>query len=203
MKYPGIESSQLEFKEKMPKHDQIAKTVIGLCNAVGGSIIIGVKDDGTMVGMEEEEAHKAMEYLDKMIYEVCTPPIIPLIYQQRIDGAVLLVIEVSTGVNKPYYKSSQGLADGVYVRLGRSTLKANADMIEELKWQSRGLSHDELPVYKANIKNLSKKRIEAFLANRRNEKKARATENIMLSYDLLTKEHKQLHPHCRRHFTFL
>lgn len=39
----------------------------------------------------------------------------------------VLCIEVSKGMNKPYYLRSEGLENGVYIRVGRHTLRANAD----------------------------------------------------------------------------
>lgn len=38
------ESIRLEFKERFPKGDQVAKTVIAFANGAGGKIIFGVKD---------------------------------------------------------------------------------------------------------------------------------------------------------------
>ncbi len=189
MKYSGSESSRLEFKEKIPASSKIIKTVIGFCNAKGGKLVIGVKDDGTIVGISEEEAHEALERLDHLIYETSTPPILPLIYQQRIDSKVLLIIEVSSGTNKPYYQKSLGLSEGTFVRLGRSTVKANADIIEELKWQSRGIAYDQLPIYHATIDDLDTAKIEYFLNHRRNGVHSPITEEALLSYEIIKKEH--------------
>ena len=189
MRYLGCESSRLEFKEMIPASSKIVKTVIGFCNSKGGKLVIGVKDDGTIVGISEEEAHQAMEQLDHLIYEASTPPILPLIYQQRIDSKVLLIIEVSSGTNKPYYQKSQGLSEGTFIRLGRSTCKANADIIEELKWQSRGISYDQLPIYHTTIEDLNIIKIEYFLNHRRNGINSPITEEVLLSYEIIKREH--------------
>ncbi len=117
MKYSGQESSRLEFKSIIPASAKIIKAVIGFCNAKGGKLVIGVKNDGTIEGISEDDAHQAMEWLDHAIYEACTPPILPLIYQQRINGKVLLIIEVSSGTNKPYYQKSLGLSEGTFIEL--------------------------------------------------------------------------------------
>lgn len=189
VKYSGCESSRLEFKEMIPSSSKIVKTVVGFCNSKGGKLIIGVKDDGTIVGIPEEEVHQAMEHLDHLIYEGYTPPILPLIYQQRIDSKVLLIIEVSSGTNKPYYQKSQGLSEGTFIRLGRSTVKANAELIEELKWQSRGISYDQLPLYHSTIEDLDITKIEYFLNHRRNGVSSPITEDALLSYEIIKKEH--------------
>lgn len=189
MKYLGQESSRLEFKSIIPASAKIIKTVIGFCNAKGGKLVIGVKNDGTLEGISEEDAHQAMEWLDHAIYEACTPPILPLIYQQRIDNKVLLIIEVSSGTNKPYYQKSLGLSEGTFIRLGRSTVKADADIIEELKWQSRGISFDQLPLYHTAVEDLDSTKIQYFLDRRRNGITSQLTEDVLRSYEIIKKEH--------------
>jgi len=189
MKYAGQESSKLEFKSIIPASSKIIKMVIGFCNAKGGKLVIGVKNDGTIEGIPEDEIHQVMEWLDHAIYEGCTPPILPLIYQQRVDGKVLLIIEVSSGTNKPYYQKSLGLSQGTYIRLGRSIVKADADIIEELKWQSRGISYDQLPLYHTTIEDLDSAKIQYFLNHRRHGITSPLTEDVLLSYEIIKKEH--------------
>lgn len=189
MKYQGQESAKLEFKAALPASDKIIRTVIGFSNAKGGKLVIGVTNEGIIEGVLEEEAHQAMEWLDHAIYEACTPPILPLIYQQRIDSKVLLVIEVSPGTNKPYYQKSLGLSEGAFIRLGRSTVKADANIIEELKWQSRGISYDQLPLYHSTVDDLDHAKIQFFLDHRRSGVASPLTDTILRSYEMIKKEH--------------
>lgn len=190
MKYPDEESSTLEFKRSLPENNQILKTVVGFCNQNGGRIIVGVDDDGTIKGLDDQEVQNALEYLDKHIYEETSPPIIPLIYAQTIGEKTLLIIEVSAGMNKPYYIRLKTLEKGAYVRLGRSTMPANADMIEELKWASRGRSYDLMPVYHSKIEDLDNVAIEHFFVTRRGSKKLpQAFNEALAAYHIITTAH--------------
>ena len=45
-----IESETIELKEKYT--DTITKEIVSFLNGAGGSIIIGVKDDGVVVGVD-------------------------------------------------------------------------------------------------------------------------------------------------------
>jgi ATP-dependent DNA helicase RecG len=193
MKYPEIESASLEFKQEMPQKDQIVKTVIGFCNQNGGKLIIGISDDGTILGIPTEDAASAIESLSKTIYDSSTPPILPLVYTQTIHDKTLLVIEVSSGTNKPYYRKSEGLENGTYIRLGPLTLKASADLIEELKWQARGKSYDMMPVYGSSEQDLDHEKIKAFITSRKTDKKARITHELLRSYYLIVQEHAHLY----------
>lgn len=194
MKYPGEESSRLEFKEVLPKSDQVINTMIAFCNMHGGKLIVGVDDAGRVKGLPEKEVQATMEWLNEAIYAASAPPIIPQVYQQYLGGVCLLVVEVSAGMQKPYYKKSLGLEKGTYIRLGRSTVKADMAMIEELKLQSRGKSFDQTPVYHTNVDDLDQDKIKQFFKERRNGAKATISEVSLLSYDILVEQHSHLYP---------
>jgi ATP-dependent DNA helicase RecG len=193
MKYPDVESSILELKRDLPKNDQIVKTIIGFSNQNGGKLIVGVADDGTIVGVPEKEAASAIEYLNHFIYTASTPPILPGVYTQTIEGKTLLIIEVSSGANKPYFRKQEGLEKGTYIRLGRSTVRATMDLIEELKWQSYGKFFDCMPIYRTNEDDLDYKKIEAFLEKRKDRDLRKITKDTLLSYYLITQEHMHVY----------
>jgi len=193
MKYPDSESSTLEFKKEIPQKDQIVKTIIGFCNQNGGKLIIGVADSGAIIGVSSEDAADAIESLSNAIYDASTPPILPLVYTQTIHDKTLLVIEVSSGTNKPYYRKSEGLEKGTYIRLGRITLKASADLIEELKWQARGKSYDMMPVYGSSESDLDEEKIKAFIHSRKTDRRAKISHELLKSYYLIIQEHAHLY----------
>lgn len=193
MKYPETESSTVEWKSTFPENDQIVKTVIGFCNRFGGRLIIGVANNGDVIGIDEDLAEEKLEHIDKMIYEASSPPIIPLVHTQRIGDKVILIIEVSAGMNKPYYIKSLGMEKGVFVRLGRSTMKANADMIEELKWSSRGLHFDLSILYHATADDLDRDTVTQFFSLRKGTKKS-AIEDLLFSFHVISEEHKRKYP---------
>ena len=193
MKFPDSESSTLELKQEMPKNDQIVKTVIGFCNQNGGKLVVGVTDKGNIIGIPSEEAADAIESLSKAIYDASTPPILPLVYTQTINDKTLLVIEVSSGTNKPYYRKSEGLEKGTYVRLGPITLRASADLIEELKWQARGKCYDMMPVYGSTENDMDQEKIKEFIRSRKTEKKAKISQELLRSYYLITQEYAHIY----------
>jgi ATP-dependent DNA helicase RecG len=194
MKYPEKESSTVEWKREIPKNDQIIKTIIGFCNHHGGKIVIGVTNTGNIVGIASKKIEKALENLEKMIYEACYPSIIPRIYTQRFGEKSILIIEVSSGMNKPYYRKSKGLDGGCYVRLGRSTMKATPDIIEELRWQANSIDFETLPNHRATKKDLDEKKIQFFLDHRKNDAKSIITDPVLRAYHLLVLEHSKFFP---------
>ncbi len=193
-RYPESESALLEFKREIPKNDQIIKTVIGFCNQKGGRLILGVADDRTVVGIPEEQISKLLESLDHAIYEACHPPIIPLISTQYFEDKIILIISVSSGMAKPYFRKAEGVEKGTYIRIGRSTVRATPPIIEELKWQSQRIDFEKLPIYNATLDSLDHKLIQQFLDERKNRGSAKVTRDVMRSYSLIVEEHSEDFP---------
>lgn len=194
IRHPEPESTLLEFKREVPKNDQIIKTIIGFCNQKGGRLIIGVADDRTIVGLSEDQINNLLESLNHSIYEACYPPIIPLVSTQLFGDKTVLIIAVSSGMSKPYFRKCEGLEKGTYIRVGRSTVRATAAMIEELKWQSHRIDFEKLPIYNASLDALDNQLIQNFLDGRKNQAFAKITQDVLRSYSLVAEEHSKLFP---------
>jgi ATP-dependent DNA helicase RecG len=194
LRYPESESSLLEFKRAVPKNEQVVKTIIGFCNQKGGKLIIGVENDRTITGLSETEINHLLESLDNAIFEACHPSIIPVISRQRFGDKSVVIIAVSSGMNKPYFRKSEGLEKGTYVRIGRSTVRANSAMIEELKWQAHRIDFEKLPVYQATLDAIDNSFVQKFLDSRKNHAVAMVSNDVLRSYGLVMQEHGELFP---------
>jgi ATP-dependent DNA helicase RecG len=194
MRYPEDESSTLEWKKEFPENEQILKTIIGFCNHHGGKIVVGVADSGEIVGISQGEIQKALESLDKAICEASHPPILPCIYARRFGDKSVLIIEVSAGMSKPYFRKSEGMDRGTYIRIGRNTTKATPEMIQELQWQSRGIDFEILPHYRSSKEDLDLEAFQTFLDTRKNHAEAKAGDAMLQAYHLLVSEHAKLVP---------
>ncbi len=194
MQYPETESNTLEFKRELPRNDQIIKTIIAFCNTHGGRLILGVTDTRHIIGLSDSTIEKTMEIIDQSIFDACSPHIIPRLYIQRFEDKSVLVIEVSEGMNKPYYRRSEGLEKGTYLRLGRHTILANQDIIQELKWRSSGIDFERLPISQATIEDLDTPSIENFLSHRKNAGIAQLNEQTLKSYGIITYDQSRKYP---------
>lgn len=138
------ESKTVEFKEKLPASDAVAKTVIAFSNTGGGRLIIGVTDQGEIMGLANNiDILELQDKVASIIYDRCYPNVIPDIYTTTIDNKVLLVIEVYRGNLLPYYLKKIGKNEGVYIRVGATNRKASVDNILELERQRMNLSYDQ------------------------------------------------------------
>lgn len=147
---------------------------------IRGKIIIGIEDDGTIIGINESKIDGMFKSLSQSIYKAVTPVIFPKVYTKRIDDKIVLIIEIAEGMSKPYYRASQGMENGTYIRMGKSTVKATAEIIQELQWRGKGVSWDETPVYGAARSDLDDDKMLAFLKGRKNGFKSDLTESYYL-----------------------
>lgn len=194
MRYPEFESSTLEFKREWKGHRQIVKAVIGFCNTYGGRLVIGVNDESSIAGLSESELEDAMESLYQSIFDASTPHIIPRLFVQHFEGRAVLYVEVSEGMNKPYYLRSEGVDKGTYIRLGRHTMRATSEIIQELKWQSSGIDYETMPVFKASVDDLDQKAILQFLTARKNHGEAKINDDTLKSYNIITYDSSRKYP---------
>lgn len=188
MHFPGTESSTLEFKEVLPNTNKLLQEAIAFANQYGGRIVIGVRDDGTIKGVDESHAEQLLEFINNTFYREITPPLMPLVFTRRFGDQVVLIIEVHEGTTKPYHLTSAGVKEGTFVRVGRSSVRATADTIQMLQWEARGKFSDEYPVYRASWKDIDDQKFRLFLKNRKIRGSTPDLRKIALSYRIITEE---------------
>lgn len=182
------ESKILEFKRELPKGIQIAKTLVAFANSSGGKLIIGVDDDRTIVGIQED-IFLLQDKISSIINDLCQPQLTAQVYIKNINNKELLIIEVARGGLVPYYIKTVGKKEGTYFRLGASNRLAAPDYIQQLELQHLNLSFDELPNLQYPLENLDIGAVEqAFkLANKQ------LTQEKMLNLKLVKKEYDELY----------
>lgn len=193
-RYPEPESSTLEFKRSLPKSDQITKTMIAFCNHHGGKLVVGVADDRTIIGLSDQEIDECLEWVEKAVYDASFPAIIPRVSTLRIEDKNVLILEVSSGMNKPYYRRTEGIDKGTYIRVGRNTVRATPEMIEELRWQSAGIHFETLPIYRATEADIDDTLIRNFLRKRKNDGETDPDLKTLKAYGLVASEHSHDYP---------
>lgn len=153
------ESRRLEFKEAWPKGDHIARTVVAFANGAGGKIVFGVKNEPReIIGISDDELFALEERAANHIFDHCTPTIIPDIYIQNVDGKPLLVVEIFSGSQKPYYLKNKGKHKGTYVRIGSVNRLASEETLISLERDKRKISYDGVIAYELTAKKINLKR---------------------------------------------
>ena len=109
------EGKTLEFKRDTSALKQIMRTIVAFANTAGGTIVIGLEDNGDVVGVNDPLLIE--EQLANCIADSIAPLIRPEIEILSTDGKSILCIRVSHWPG-PFYIKSEAEDKGVYIRLG-------------------------------------------------------------------------------------
>lgn len=137
-----IEDERTELKRELI--DEVKSEIIAFLNSDGGTIYVGVDDDGSIVGIKDDASKDKVDLkLGNWIQEAFFPKPSGLI-QYYFNSDDVLVINISKGINKPYYLREKGpKPSGVYIRVGKSKRKANDDEILRMIMESRSYSYED------------------------------------------------------------
>lgn len=141
--YPEKESKLIEFKEKLSSLSNIIKTCVAFANGAGGEVIIGVKDKTReIVGVSEKDENDFYESIPNKIFDTISPLIVPDFMEKNFGDKNVFIIKIHPGSKKPYYIKKDGLAKGVYIRVGPHNRKLPPEEIELLINTSKGVTYD-------------------------------------------------------------
>ncbi|MBQ9345142.1 MAG: putative DNA binding domain-containing protein [Kiritimatiellae bacterium] len=132
-----VESEHLEFKREYS--ETIRNTVVAFANGTGGTILVGVDDDGTTVGLKDVDGTGLR--ITNMMRHSIRPDVTLFTRCESIerDGKTILRVRVERGSGRPYYIAKKGLRpSGVYVRQGASSVPASDARIRELIRENYG-----------------------------------------------------------------
>ena len=135
------EDYDLEFKEIYI--EDINKEVIAFANAEGGTLFIGIKKDGTVIGVADPD--DTMLRVTINLNCSITPNIMPFVQirSEEMEGHTVVRIDVSTGTNRPYFLAKKGLRpEGVYIRRGSAKIPLSIDGIRKMIVDSYGESFE-------------------------------------------------------------
>jgi len=111
----------------------VLKTLAGFLNTSGGILTIGVSDDGTAVGIDQdgfENEDKMSLHLVNLIKDRMGPTVLQFIKSRfdDYDGHRVMVIECSSAKAPVYLKD--GDIERFYIRTGPSTTELSASQIQ-------------------------------------------------------------------------
>ena len=135
------ENHDTEYKQEYVS--SIGKEVVAFANSDGGTLYIGVCDDGSVCGVENPD--DTMLRVASSLRDTIAPDVMPFVSIKAIkmEEKDVVEIRVSTGTNRPYYLKEKGLKpSGVYLRKGSSSQPMTDDGIREMIIQNSGRSYE-------------------------------------------------------------
>lgn len=125
--------------------DDIKKEIIAFANCDGGTVYVGVADDGTVLGIEN--ADECALQISNMVRDAVKPDVTIFIHYETLDceGKAVVAVNIQRGTNRPYYLAKKGLRpEGVYVRQGYSSVPATDTAIRQMIKETDGDSFENM-----------------------------------------------------------
>lgn len=154
------EDSGLEFKrDDIPNHE-LAKEIVSFLNLNGGTVLLGVEDDGKISGTNRDN-------LDEWVAELCRtkidPPVIPFLSWARDTepGKHVLAVRVTLGPDKPYARVHNNRRI-CFIRVGSTCREASREELERMFQASGRLHYGLKPVPGASLEGLDRRRLRDY-----------------------------------------
>lgn len=160
----GGEDSFTDFKADQVNNKGLAKELCAFANMAGGRVLIGVEDDGSIVGAESWDEERVMNIARTLI----DPPIVPS--YQRIfwqNDKTVVVVTANQGTEKPYAVGGGAEGRRYYVRVGSTSREPSREELIRLTQASGAVAGDLRPVLGATVDDLDDELLRARFAGRR------------------------------------
>lgn len=144
------ENQHLEYKERW--NDNAKKTAIAFANTDGGTILVGVDDDGNTIGVDDPD--QCQLSITSSLREGIVPDLTRFIWPRvdSRDGKTILAVDISRGTNQPYCLKDKGPKPaGVFIRVGNETVQASYQDIYGMLKDSSPVRFEMLPSMDQNL----------------------------------------------------
>jgi hypothetical protein len=129
------EGQVVEFKDERIRSSDLAETLVAFANADGGTVLIGVSDDGRVTGVQDQQAATDLAYIAAS--RDCADPPLVLSKVDKIplpDGKVVIAVRV------PRARTTVHSANGRFLmRQGSRNIAVNSRVLKELVASRHGL----------------------------------------------------------------
>jgi len=154
------ESSSLEFKSDISNPQSLATELVAFANGDGGTILIGVADDCSILGLSLEDVRRINHLITNTASQLVRSPIFVTTENVNVgEGRLVIVLKVPKGLDKPYFDKN-GV---IWLRVGTGKHRINSK--EELRrffQMTRQFHAEELPT-RAGLDKVDKFRLREFL----------------------------------------
>jgi Putative DNA-binding domain len=143
------EHQRLDFKFEVSDSRKIAKTLVAFSNTDGGTLLIGVKDNGNIAGVHSDEEFYMVQAAAGMY---CKPEIIFESKQWVVDGKTVLEVIIPKGSDFPYFAQTEPNKWMAYIRVKDENILATTVHLKV--WRNKTHDRGILIEYDDKVKKL-------------------------------------------------
>ena len=145
-----IENNETEFKREYV--EDIKNTVIAFANGNGGTIYIGVEDNGTACGVSNID-EQMLRLTNALRYPI-RPDVMMFVDCKNVtlEEKPVICLKVKRGTARPYYLRGKGIRpEGVFVRQSASTVPASEAAIFDMIKDTCGDSFEDMRSFNQDL----------------------------------------------------
>lgn len=114
------EGLHLDFKYAVTDSKKIARSLAAFANTSGGSLLLGVKDNGRIAGVNSDEEY----YMIETAAQVFCKPEVPFdVKRWEVNGKVVLEIIIAESTRKPHSAPDKEGKSTTYIRIADENIK--------------------------------------------------------------------------------
>lgn len=132
------EHQRQDFKYRIDDARKIARSLVAFANTDGGKLLIGVKDNGNIVGVDTDEELYVIESAANLYSE---PKINYSIKEWESEDKVVLEVFVPRSSDRPHFVKQKGDKLQAYFRRDDENIPANATLLKV--WEKEGRAKGE------------------------------------------------------------
>ncbi|MEZ4884242.1 MAG: putative DNA binding domain-containing protein [Chitinophagales bacterium] len=135
------EGTNLEFKMEITHTSKIAKTICAFANTKGGTIVVGVADDGEIVGLTDPK--RTIQKLKDAAMMSELPVVVQFDQLEINESLVVVAAYVPRSNNKPHHITDSKGQKRAYIRTRDKTMIANPIVQKSLQIETPESSSEE------------------------------------------------------------
>lgn len=160
------ENSGVEFKRDVVQNDVLARELVALSNFAGGMVLLGIDDDGSVVGVTRDN-------LEEWVMTVCRdkvrPGLIPFyeVVKDVEPGKDVVVVRVVRGLD--VHTLWHNNRHAYFIRVGTQSREPSPEELSRLFQQRGGLRAELRPVSGARFADLDIRRLRDYFSRIRQQ----------------------------------
>ncbi|MCY4013658.1 MAG: ATP-binding protein [Gammaproteobacteria bacterium] len=163
------EGAKVEFKRDDLRPEQLAREIVSFANMNGGTILVGLEDDGAVSGIKRADWQQWL--MDTVVSRHVVPRVVPDYEEVTTERGTVAVVAVPTGSAKPYAVQRRDRLD-YYLRIGNTGQRATREQMARLFQIGGLLSVERLPIHGSTMRELDQRRLDEYFLETLGEEEA-------------------------------
>lgn len=176
------ESQTVELKSSISQLSRAIESICAFANTDLGTLYFGVDDNGNVIGIDINDS--TYRKVQEAVFNSFDPPIYPNIFEEKVNGKSILVVELKNAPEQPYFVKGRA-----YKRVGTSNTSLSKVEIQRMMYERGNPDfHYDRSVIDSTMDDLDKERIQWFygVAHKERNLPLDDTPETMVKLNILT-----------------